>query len=62
MGLRLQALQEADKFLGIPDHPGEKGASEEEAERRERRLGYCSQYLSRQCAHGTSLSVPLDWH
>lgn len=36
MGLRLQPLQEADKFLGIPDHPGEKEASEEEAERRER--------------------------
>ena len=24
MRLRLQALQEADKHLGIPDHPGEK--------------------------------------
>ena len=40
MQLRLQVLQEADKHLGIPDHPGEKEKPvRKRQKRRERGLG-----------------------
>lgn len=47
VGLTLQAVQEADKPPGIPDHPGEKQkpVRAEEAERRQTGLGYGSGYL-----------------
>lgn len=61
-GLRLQALQEADKHLQIPDHPEEKQKQvrEEEAERRETVLGYVlNTCLWLECVPGISLIYDL---
>lgn len=64
MRLRLQALQEADKHLGIPDHPGEK---EKPVKRRQREGREDLDIVLTTCLDSVLMAllflfVPLDWN